>query len=215
MRISAVGLCSSHLRLDLGLGLAANRAAIARPASPQSPKASATRSASTHLSQCPLEWSRSSSPHPAQVPPISTPRHSPQIPGAKNTRRICPQRLHFSRLRIARSRQVEHRGPSGRKLIRSRLPQVAHIASRIPSTSRTCAEPSSTAVSAAVARAMQSKHHPDRPRVRNLGMSRCCPQLVQRSRGRRAQDLQSGPLPVRADTGRCRRHPQHCSTRVR
>lgn len=213
--ISAVGLCSSQARLDLGLGLAANRAASARPASPQLPKASATRSASTHLSQRPPEWSRSSSPHPAQVPPTSTPRHSLQIPGVKKTRRVSPQRLHSSRRRMARSRQVGHRGPSGRKLIRSRLPQVTHIASRIPSMSGSCAGTSSAAADAAVARAMHSKHHPERPRVRNLGMIRSCPQLAQRSKGRRAQDLQSGPLPVRVDTGRCRRHPQHCSTGVR
>jgi hypothetical protein len=133
----------------------------------------------------------------------------------KKTRRTSPQRLHSSRRRMARSRQAEHRGPSGRKLIRSRLPQVTHIASRIPSTSGPCAGPSSAAADAAVARAMHSKHHPERPRVRNLGMSRSSPQLAQRSRGRRAQDLQSGPIPVRADTGRCRRHPQHCSTGVR
>ena len=161
MMIFAVGLCSSQARLDLGLGLAANRAATARPASPQFPKASATRSASTHLSQRPPEWmpvlKSASGAGTADIDAealAADPEREEDSPGLPAAAAIS------SRRRMARSRQVGHRGPSRRKLIRSRLPQVTHIASRIPSTSGSCAGTSSAAADAAVARAMQLKAPP-------------------------------------------------------
>jgi hypothetical protein len=55
MRIFAVRLFSIQARLDPGLGLTASRSATERPASPQSLKTSAARSARTHLSQRPPE----------------------------------------------------------------------------------------------------------------------------------------------------------------